>query len=121
MRKLTVAVLGFRIAYGLALVAAPARMTQRWLGRAGERGPTQVGVRGLGMRDALVHAGALRAQLRGEPAQPWLVASIAGDVTDIAATAAASGEVPEKAPLLTALVAGGSALVTAALLRAVSA
>jgi hypothetical protein len=120
-RKFAVAVLGLRIAYGAALVAFPARLTRTWLGPAGQDGPTQVGVRGLGAREALLHAGALAAALRGRPLRPWLAASIAGDATDIASTAAARGQVPDAAPLATLAVAGGSALLTAAVAAAVDA
>lgn len=112
-RKVAVAVLGLRIAYGAGLVAVPARLTRRWLGPAGQTGPTQIGVRGLGAREAVLHAAALLAALRGAPLRPWLAASIAGDLVDIASTAAARAEVPDGSPLATLAVAGGSALVSA--------
>ena len=120
-RKIAVAVLGLRIAYGAGLIAAPARLTRTWLGPAGESGPTQVGVRGLGAREVLLHVGALTAALRGAPLRPWLAASIAGDVADIASTTAARGEVPEGSPLATLAVAGGSALISAAVAATVDA
>lgn len=118
-RTIAAAVIGLRIAYGAALIAAPARLTRRWLGPAGERGPTQVGVRGLGAREVVLHAGALAAAVRGAPLRPWLAASIAGDLADIASTAAAREEVPDGAPAATLAVAGGSALISAALAVAV--
>ena len=118
-RTIAVAVLGLRIAYGAALVAAPARLTRRWLGASGQSGPTQVGIRGLGAREVLLHVGALSAALGNRPLRPWLAASIAGDVADIASTAAARGEVPEGSPAATLAVAGGSALISAALVAAV--
>ena len=120
-RKVAVAVFGARIAYGLGLVAVPARLTGRWLGPAAETAPTQVGVRGLGAREVLLHLGALTAALRGEPLRPWLAASIAGDVADMAATTAARGALPEGSPLATLAVAGGSAAISAALAAAVDA
>ena len=116
-RRIAVAVLGLRIAYGLGLVAAPARLTKSWLGPAGERGPTQVGVRGLGARETLLHIGALSAALRGTPLRPWLAASIAGDCVDIASTAAARRDLPEGSPVATLAVAGGSAAISAVLMR----
>ena len=115
IRQAAVVVFGLRIAYGAALVAAPARLTQRWLGPAGEHGPTQVGVRGLGAREVLLHAGALAAALRGAPLRPWLAASVIGDVADIASTAAARADLPEGSAAATLAVAGGSALISAAL------
>src|SRR3954449_7757471 len=120
-RRIAVAVLALRIAYGAGLVAAPARLTQRWLGPAGETGPTQVGVRGLGAREILLHTGGLLAALRGAPLRPWLAASIAGDLADIASTTAARDEVPDGAPLATLVVAGGSALMSAGLAAAIDA
>ena len=43
-RIAAVTVLGLRVAYGLGLVAAPARLTQSWLGDAGAQPATQVPV-----------------------------------------------------------------------------
>jgi hypothetical protein len=120
-RKVAVAVLGARIAYGAGLVAIPARLTRRWLGPAAATAPTQVGVRGLGAREVLLHLGALTAALRGEPLRPWLAASIAGDVADMAGTLAARGALPEGSPRATLAVAGGSALLSAAVAAAVDA
>jgi hypothetical protein len=120
-RKVAVAVIGARIAYGMGLVAIPARLTRRWLGPAAETAPTQVGVRGLGAREVLLHLGALTAALRGAPLRPWLAASIAGDVTDMAATLAARGALPVDSPRATLAVAGGSAAISAALAAAVDA
>ena len=119
-RTVAAAVLGLRIAYGVGLIAAPARLTRTWLGPAGASGPTQVGVRGLGAREVLLHIGALTAALRGAPLRPWLAASIAGDLTDIASTGAARSELPDGSPLATLVVAGGSAAISAALLAAVA-
>jgi hypothetical protein len=108
------AVLTVRVAYGAALIAAPERLARRWLGPASEGGPTQVPLRGLGTREVVLHLGALAALARGRRLWPWLAASIAGDVTDIAATAAAARELPPGAARATLLVAGASALASAA-------
>ena len=114
-RIAVLAVLGGRIAYGLALIAAPARLTASWLGAASGQGGTQVAVRALGAREVLLHAGGVLAVLNDRPVRPWLAASIAGDLTDVAATAAASGAVPDDAPKKTAAVAGGSAALSGVL------
>src|SRR5947209_20512577 len=118
-RKVAIAVLGLRIAYGVALVAAPALRTRTWLGPSSEAGPTQVALRGLGAREALLHAGALAAAVREDPLRPWMAASIAGDVADIASTAAAKSELPTGSPLATLAVAGASAAISAAIAAAV--
>jgi hypothetical protein len=117
MSKFTPIVLGLRIAYGAALIIAPQRLAGRWLGPGAALAPVQVPLRGLGMRELLLHAGALSAALRGNDVRPWLAASIAGDLTDIASTVAGRGELPPGAAPATAVVAGGSALMSAALLK----
>jgi hypothetical protein len=114
-RTAVLAVLGFRIAYGLALIVAPARLTKSWLGSVSENGGTQVAVRALGAREVLLHTGAVLAAVNDKPVRPWLLASMAGDLTDVAATAAARADVPDDAPAKTAAVAGGSALLSGAL------
>jgi hypothetical protein len=113
-----VAVCGFRIAYGAALLAAPDRITKRWLGPARETDAAKVALRALGAREVAIHALALSAALRGESLRPWLGASIAGDLSDIVATTAARGGLPRGAAPATAAVAGGSAVLSAAVLAA---
>src|SRR3954470_19062125 len=113
-RLAAVSLLSLRLAYGLALVAAPARLTKRWLGATAEGAGTQVAVRGMGAREVLLHAGALRSALQGRPVRPWLAASIAGDLTDIAATVAGRSGLPDRSPGATLAVAGGSAALSLA-------
>jgi hypothetical protein len=113
-RSLAVAVLGLRVAYGVALIAAPTRLTRRWLGPAAAQEPTQVALRGLGAREVLLHAAGLAATLRGDAVRPWLAASVAGDLSDIAATAAGRRGLPGGSAAATLAVAGGSALLSAA-------
>jgi len=107
-------VFALRIAYGAALVLVPDRLTKRWLGPGGRTPPAQVALRGLGAREVVLHAGGLVAAARGGAVRPWLVASIAGDVVDIVATVAGRRGLPQHAAPATALVAGGSALLSAA-------
>jgi hypothetical protein len=118
-RNIATAVLALRVAYGAGLVIAPGRLTKTWLGPAGRSGPTQVGVRGLGAREVVLHVGALAAARRGARLRPWLAASIAGDLADIASTAAARRELPQVSPTATLAVAGGSAAISALLAAAV--
>ena len=113
-RLLAVSVLALRVAYGVALIAAPARLTRRWLGPAVDHDPTRVALRGLGAREVLLHAGGLVATLRGDAVRPWLAASVAGDVSDIAATAAGRRGLPDGAAPATLAVAGASALISVA-------
>ncbi len=67
----------------------------------------------------LLHAGGLAAALRGGPVRPWLAASVAGDLTDIAATVAGRDALPDGAAKATAVVAGASALLSVAVGAAV--
>jgi hypothetical protein len=117
MLRATPIVLGMRVAYGVGLIVVPERLAGRWLGPDTRRAPVQVPLRALGMREALLHAGALSAAVRGRSARPWLAASIAGDLTDIASTFAGRAELPDGAARATALVAGASAFLSAALMR----
>ena len=109
------AVLGLRVSYGLALIAAPRRLALRWLGPAAEDAPLQVALRALGAREAILHAGALLALSRDAPLRPWLAASAAGDMTDVIATAAGRRRLPHGAAPATLAIGGGSALISAAL------
>lgn len=113
-RIAAVTVLGLRIAYGAALIAAPTRLARRWLGPGAASEAAQVALRGLGAREVVLHGAALRAALRDEPLGLWLGASIVGDLTDIAATLAGRERLPDESPVATAVVAGGSAAISAA-------
>ena len=86
LRAATFALLGLRVAYGVALIAAPERLALRWLGPAAGEAPTQVPLRGLGAREIVVHGAAIAAALHDLPVRPFLAASAAGDLADIAAT-----------------------------------
>jgi hypothetical protein len=113
-------VFALRIAYGAGLLTVPTRITRRWLGPGREAGAARVALRGLGAREVAIHGAGLVAALRGAPIRPWLAVSIAGDVSDIAATAASRRGLPPGAAPATAAVAGGSAALSAAVLAAAS-
>lgn len=116
MRIPTATILVLRVAYGLSLLTAPERLTRRWLGRSVKRGPTQVPLRALGMREVGIHLGALHALFTYRELRPWLLASLGGDLADVAATLASSDELPDGAATATLVVGGGSAALTALLL-----
>jgi hypothetical protein len=113
-RSIAAAVLGFRVAYGVALVIAPGKVAgNRWLG-PGARGPAAtVALRGLGAREVAVHGIALTLLARGGAVRPWLAASVAGDVVDVLAALASRDGLPDGSATATAAVAGGSAVLTA--------
>jgi hypothetical protein len=116
LRLATVSVLSLRIAYGLGLIVSPEKLAGgRWLGAGARRGASQVPLRGVGAREIGVHGAALLAALRGDPLRPLLAISILGDIGDIGATVLAREELPEGSAGGTAVVAGGSLALTAAL------
>jgi hypothetical protein len=103
-----------RLGFGIGLIAAPGRVTARWLGADAARPGTQVVTRGLGARDVALGAGALAA---GEPELvPWVAAAIVSDAVDCIATLAAGRSLPTAGRVLVAgLAAGGSVLGAVAL------
>jgi hypothetical protein len=114
VKVLTIAVLASRVAYGAALLLSPEKVAgNRWLGPGAGRPAAQVPLRGLGAREVALHGAALAGFLRGSPIRPFLAASIAGDLGDIAATALAREGLPDGSAPATAAVAGGSLLLTA--------
>ncbi|MEX2196122.1 MAG: hypothetical protein WD844_12625 [Thermoleophilaceae bacterium] len=108
-RQLTIAFALARIAYGVALIAAPRRAAAAWIGGDADRRPTQLAVRGLGARDIALSAGTLAARSDGEALRPWLIACAACDLADIAATLAARKSLPDRAAPGTVALAGAAA------------
>jgi hypothetical protein len=114
MKKLAAGVLGFRVAYGLALLVAPGKVAGgRWLGPGARQPAATVALRGLGAREIALHGIALAALARGDAVRPWLAASICGDLADVGAAFASHAGLPDGSPAATAAVAGGSAALTA--------
>jgi hypothetical protein len=96
-----------RIAFGAGLLAAPERVAAGWLPGDAARAGTKVAVRGLGARDVALAAGvALAARKR-----PWLIACLACDLADIAATLAAGEALPARARWGTVALAGAAAAI----------
>ncbi len=115
MKKAAAAVLGFRVAYGAALLIAPGKVAgNRWLGPGAKAPAATVALRGLGAREVAVHGLALAVLARGGAVRPWLAASVLGDLADIGAAAISRDGLPEGSAAATAAVAGGSATLTAA-------
>jgi hypothetical protein len=118
MRPLKAATLAFcvgRIAFGMALVARPARIGAPWLGPDAARRPTQTALRGLGARDLALAGGAACTTIRNGGARSWLLATVAGDVADVAAALAAADALPAQGRRGTVALAGGSAVAGALL------
>ena len=104
-----------RLAYGLALIAAPERLASGWLGKDVKRDAAKIAVHGLAARDVAISAGAL-STLRDEDAlAPWIAAAVAADLCDIASTVATpAGKLPANARWGTIALAGASAALGAA-------
>jgi hypothetical protein len=116
MKRFAAALLGFRVAYGAALLVAPGKVAgDRWLGPGARQPAATVALRGLGAREVAVHGIALTQLARGAPIRPYLAASIVGDLADIAAAFASREGLPEGSATATAAVAGGSAALTGAI------
>jgi hypothetical protein len=118
---LTLAFVAGRVAYAVAVIAAPKQAAGPWLGEAAERGGGRVGARGLVARDALIAIGLGVAARRGQPTRPWLATLVASDLSDIAATVADRANLPQHSAPATVVVAGAAALAGAALYRAADA
>jgi hypothetical protein len=114
MKGFALAVLGFRVAYGAALVLAPQKVVKSWLGPTSDA--TEVALRALGAREIGIHGAGIAAVLTGADVRPWLAVSIAGDLSDVASTAVGRSGLPSGSAPKTAMVAGGSAALTAVVL-----
>ncbi len=119
MRRAAASLLGLRVAYGVALLVAPGKVAaNRWLGPGAREPAATVALRALGAREIAIHGFALAALARGDAVRPWLAASLAGDLADVAATCASRDGLPDGSAPATAAVAGGSAALTAAIAAA---
>lgn len=88
-RFLGIARIGFGIGFGLLpRVTAPL-----WVGRAARNSGAEFFCRIVGARDAVLGAGTLAALESGN-ARPWLLAGVAADASDFAATVAMRDELP---------------------------
>ena len=103
-----------RVLVGSALTVAPASGAG-WIGEESGRSPVTVYSRALGIRDAAIGVGVITAG-DSERLRPWLIAGIASDVVDFAATVEARDELPDLGRRLVPFIAGGSALLGAWLL-----
>jgi hypothetical protein len=109
--KLTALVAVGRLAFGVGLIAVPARVAAGWLGDDAERPATQVAIRGLGARDIALSAGALNALGDKARLRRWVLAAAACDLADVAiALATPSDALPANARWGTVALGGGSAV-----------
>ncbi len=115
-RWLVIGYAALRIGYAAALLAAPERTARPWLGEVANEAGTTIAVRGLGVRDLVLAAGALASAASGRSARPWLAACAASDAVDLAATLIADGErLPSRSKPGTVAAAGVFGAAAAAL------
>ena len=100
-----------RVAIGTAMVLAPEKVAASWIGgrEAARMGP-QVVTQALGIRDAAIGVGILASQ-GTDAARMWLLAAVASDSVDLAATLRGRGELPATAVAGVTAIAAGSALL----------
>ncbi len=99
-----------RIAIGTGLLVRP-QLAELWIGKDGRRSTVAVVVRALGIRDAVLGAGTLAATRSGQSLRPWLVAGLASDATDLAATAFARRDLSSGSARAIYAIAGSAVAV----------
>lgn len=99
-----------RVAVGIAIMAAPARMGESWLGADGTTPGAQVALRGLGIRDVLIGMAQVHTAADPERGYRWARTASLGDAVDLAATLAASKHLPRSGVLSIGVVATGAAV-----------
>ena len=104
-----------RCAFGVGYLLAPERTGRGWVDRAAGNEPTQVMIRGLGVRDLALGLGALGALSHGGvSARPWFAAHALSDAADLAATLAARRALPLRRVLFASAMAAASTAVAVA-------
>jgi hypothetical protein len=98
-----------RVAFGAALIAAPAVLGRPWIGPAADTAGGQVALRALGIRDMAL--GAMSLHVVDDPgAGPGMALTCAvSDAVDLAATLVAKPQLPRSAYGVAALAANGAA------------
>lgn len=99
---------GGRMALGLAMLAAPEKVGEGWVGAAAARGGGTIALRAVGVRDVVLGLGTLLADRDGDAAR-WLEAGIVADVADTFSTLAAMEDVGTQQALGSAAVAAAAA------------
>jgi hypothetical protein len=101
-----------RIAFGAALIAVPDKVGQAWLGEGGKTAPTQVALRGVGIRDAVI--GMAQIHTAGDPERGyrWARTSSFGDLVDVAATLGGAKLLPRSGVVGTVALGGATAVLS---------
>lgn len=102
-----------RVAFGVGMLAAPARIGAGWIGPTGEGAPASVLARSVASRDIGLGLGALAATRSGG-GEAWFAAHALADATDVLGTLAARDSLPAGGVKGTLALGGGSMLACAA-------
>jgi hypothetical protein len=86
-----------RIVIGSAFALSPRLAGRAWVGPAADTAGAQVGLAAFGVRDAALGFGAAWALGGGEPARAWVLAGVASDAVDLAATFRRRSDLPSLA------------------------
>jgi hypothetical protein len=100
-----------RIVIGTLLVLAPGQAGGRWFGPVARDPAVKAAVRALGVRDAVLGAGAVHALDTGRPVQTWVQAGAMADVVDAVASLLAVRTIGARRALPAIAVAGTAAVL----------
>jgi hypothetical protein len=118
IQKLAALMSGARVALGVGLTVAPSRAAGGWLGADSSRPATQVAIRALGARDAVIGAGGLMAATSGRGLRSWMAAAAVSDLADALASLAAGDSLPPRGRIGVVALASGAAVACAAVATA---
>lgn len=114
LRTAAVVLSAGRVALGIGLLLAPERIGRGWIGPVATERSVEVLARSVGIRDVVLGAGGAAALLSGgDSARDWMLGAATADVGDLIATLLARDVLPANGVRGTAVLAGGSAVVSA--------
>ena len=99
-----------RTAFGAGMVLAPSLMLKGWVGEDANLPAVKLVGRTMGVRDAALGIGALRALREGKSVKFWLQLGIAADAVDCAATLLAARRIPTRGAILVGSMAAAAAV-----------
>jgi hypothetical protein len=114
-RQLARALALFRIAIGAALLLAPGKAGERWIGPTAEDPAAKMMIRGLGIRDAALGFGTYQALATGGEVRTWLQGCVASDAVDAVACVLGFRRIGAVRALPAIAIAAGAAAVGARL------
>jgi hypothetical protein len=108
-----------RMLVGAAFVLAPGLAGRHWIGGDAARRSVKVLARAFGARDLALGLGVVIALDRGAPVRGWIEGGALSDAVDVSATLLAGDSIPAGVRRGALALGAGSALLGAALARAI--